>query len=48
MAADTAAWSVWTPSNTDNDTSVIYITQMRQCMVMVRGDADGTAPNCDA
>ena len=48
LAADTAAWSVWTPSNTDNDTSVIYITQMRQCMVMVRGDADGTAPNCDA
>ena len=48
LAADTATWTIWTPSATDNDTSVIYITKLRQCVVMVRGTADSTAPTCDA
>ena len=48
LAADTATWTAWTPANTDSDTSVIYISQMRQCVVMVRGVADNTAPSCDA
>ena len=48
LAADTATWSIWTPANTDSDTSVIDIIQTRQCVVMVRGDADSTAPSCDA
>ena len=33
LAADTADWTIWTPSNTDTDTSVIDIIQMRQCVV---------------
>ena len=48
LAADTATWTVWTPANTDSDTSVIYITQMRECVIMVRGAADNTTPSCDA
>ena len=48
LAADTATWTAWTPANTDSDTSVIYISQMRQCVVMVRGVADNTVPSCDA
>ena len=48
QAADTATWTVWTPSATDSDTSVIDITQTRQCVVMIRGEADSTAPSCDA
>ena len=48
LAADTASWTVWSPSNTNSNTSVIYITQMRQCVVLVKGTADSAAPSCDA
>ena len=48
LAADTATWSIWTPANTDSDTSVIDIIQTRECVVMVRGEVDSTAPSCDA
>ena len=51
LAADTAtwdAWSAWTPSDSNTDTSVIDITQTRtrKCNVTVNGVADDPAPTC--
>ena len=48
LAADTASWSAWTPTNTNADSSVIYIIQKRNCVVTIIGNTDNSAPNCDA
>ena len=44
LAADTAAWNAWTPTNAA--TSVFMITQTRDCEVTVIGNADDSAPTC--
>ena len=46
LAADTATWSQWTPVNNSN-TSVMTITQTRNCIVTVNGIIDNPEPNCN-
>ena len=51
LAADTAAWTVWSqwsPTNTNTNTSIIYIdqTRSRTCAVMVYGNTDTITPSC--
>ena len=47
LAADTATWGEWSPAATNTDTSVISITQTRDCQVTIIGNADNPAPTCD-
>ena len=46
LAADTATWSQWTPANNSN-TSVMTMTQTRNCIVTVNGIIDNPEPNCN-
>ena len=51
LAADIAAWTVWSqwsPNNTNTDTSIIYISQnrSRNCVVMINGNTDTITPTC--
>ena len=48
LAADTASWSAWTPTNTNADSSIINIIQKRNCVVTIIGDTDDTVPSCGA
>ena len=47
LAADTATWGEWTPAATNTDTSIISITQTRDCQVTIIGNADNPAATCD-